>query len=197
MPEYNIAVVGSGGVGKSALTILFCHGNFVEEYDPTIEDSYRKQVGIDGHALILNILDTAGQEEYAGMRDQWMGRQEGFIMVYSIIDQNTFLQTQDWNQMITRLFEKDEYPRVLFGNKVDLASERAVTTDEGENISRQWKIPFYEGSAKAELHVADAFETIVREIWRVFPQKNPKQVVTDPKTGETKTTEKKRWCILL
>lgn len=71
------------------------------------------------------------------MRDQWMGRQEGFIMVYSIIDQNTFLQTQDWNQMITRLFEKDEYPRVLFGNKVDLASERAVTTDEGENISRQ------------------------------------------------------------
>ena len=123
MPEYNIAVVGSGGVGKSALTILFCHGNFVEEYDPTIEDSYRKQVGIDGHALILNILDTAGQEEYAGMRDQWMGRQEGFIMVYSIIDQNTFLQTQDWNQMITRLFEKDEYPRVLFGNKVDLAAE--------------------------------------------------------------------------
>lgn len=38
--------------------------SFVEEYDPTIEDSYRKQVVIDGETCLLDILDTAGQEEY-------------------------------------------------------------------------------------------------------------------------------------
>jgi hypothetical protein len=63
-------VVGGGGVGKSALTIQFIQKHFVEEYDPTIEDSYRKQVTIDGEACLLDILDTAGQEEYASMRDQ-------------------------------------------------------------------------------------------------------------------------------
>ena len=188
MSEYNIAVVGAGGVGKSALTILFCHGNFVEEYDPTIEDSYRKQIGVEGHALVLNILDTAGQEEYAGMRDQWMNRQEGFIFVYSIIDQNTFLQTQDWNEQVTRLFDREDFPRVLFGNKCDLASERAVTTDEGQNIAKQWKVPFFEGSAKMNLHVADAFDTIIKEIWRIYPNKNP----ANKQTTTTKGGEKKR-----
>lgn len=57
-------VVGAGGVGKSALTIQLIQNHFVDEYDPTIEDSYRKQVVIDGETCLLDILDTAGQEEY-------------------------------------------------------------------------------------------------------------------------------------
>lgn len=54
----------AGGVGKSALTIQLIQNHFVDEYDPTIEDSYRKQVVIDGETCLLDILDTAGQEEY-------------------------------------------------------------------------------------------------------------------------------------
>ena len=46
--------------------------HFVDEYDPTIEDSYRKQVVIDNETCLLDILDTAGQEEYSAMRDQYM-----------------------------------------------------------------------------------------------------------------------------
>ena len=46
MTEYKLVVVGAGGVGKSALTIQLIQNHFVEEYDPTIEDSYRKQVGL-------------------------------------------------------------------------------------------------------------------------------------------------------
>ena len=48
MREYKLVVLGSGGVGKSALTVQFVQGIFVEKYDPTIEDSYRKQVEVDG-----------------------------------------------------------------------------------------------------------------------------------------------------
>ena len=51
---YKIFVVGDGGVGKSALTIQFLQNEFIDEYDPTIEDSYRMKVVIDGtvHKLI-------------------------------------------------------------------------------------------------------------------------------------------------
>ena len=48
MTEYKLVVVGAGGVGKSALTIQLIQNHFVDEYDPTIEDSYRKQVQIFG-----------------------------------------------------------------------------------------------------------------------------------------------------
>ena len=63
-------VVGAGGVGKSARTIQLIQNHVLDEYDPTIEDSYRKQVVIDGETCLLDILDTAGQEEYSAMRDQ-------------------------------------------------------------------------------------------------------------------------------
>lgn len=52
--EYKLVVVGGGGVGKSALTIQFIQSHFVEEYDPTIEDSYRKQCVIDDEVAVLD-----------------------------------------------------------------------------------------------------------------------------------------------
>ena len=69
MKEYKLVVVGGGGVGKSALTIQLIQSHFVDEYDPTIEDSYRKACVVDDQQVMLDILDTAGQEEYLAMRE--------------------------------------------------------------------------------------------------------------------------------
>ncbi|XP_011788593.1 PREDICTED: GTPase NRas [Colobus angolensis palliatus] len=90
MTEYKLVVVGAGGVGKSALTIQLIQNHFVDEYDPTIEDSYRKQVVIDGETCLLDILDTAGQEEYSAMRDQYMRTGEGFLCVFAINNSKSF-----------------------------------------------------------------------------------------------------------
>merc|ERR1712100_460787 len=76
-PEHKVIVVGAGGAGKSALTQMFMYGNFVEEYDPTTADSYRKIIEVDGEKCQLDILDTAGQEEY--MRDNYYRLGEGFL----------------------------------------------------------------------------------------------------------------------
>ncbi len=59
LKEYKLVVVGGGGVGKSALTIQFIQSHFVTEYDPTIEDSYRKQCVIDDEVALLDILGTS------------------------------------------------------------------------------------------------------------------------------------------
>lgn len=58
----HICMLGAGAVGKSALTLQFIQGQFVADYDPTIEDAYRKHVHIDDNPLLLDVLDTAGQE---------------------------------------------------------------------------------------------------------------------------------------
>jgi len=95
--------LGSGGVGKSALTVQFVQGIFVEKYDPTIEDSYRKQVEVDGQQCMLEILDTAGTEQFTAMRDLYMKNGQGFVLAYSITAQSTFNDLQDLREQILRV----------------------------------------------------------------------------------------------
>ncbi|CAG0892933.1 unnamed protein product, partial [Cyprideis torosa] len=68
MREFKVVVLGSGGVGKSALTMQFVSGCFMERYDPTIEDFYRKEIEVDASPCVIEILDTAGTEQFASMR---------------------------------------------------------------------------------------------------------------------------------
>ncbi|XP_060030634.1 ras-related protein R-Ras isoform X1 [Erinaceus europaeus] len=83
---HKLVVVGGGGVGKSALTIQFIQSYFVSDYDPTIEDSYTKICTVDGIPARLDILDTAGQEEFGAMREQYMRAGHGFLLVFAIND---------------------------------------------------------------------------------------------------------------
>uniref|UniRef100_A0A3P9HC61 Ras-related protein Rap-1b n=2 Tax=Oryzias latipes TaxID=8090 RepID=A0A3P9HC61_ORYLA len=154
MREYKLVVLGSGGVGKSALTVQFVQGIFVEKYDPTIEDSYRKQVEIDGQQCMLEILDTAGTEQFTAMRDLYMKNGQGFALVYSITAQSTFNDLQDLREQILRVKDTEDVPMILVGNKCDLEDERVVGKEQGQNLARQWNnCAFLETSAKSKINV--------------------------------------------
>jgi len=189
-PEYKLVVVGGGGVGKSALTIQLIQNHFLTEYDPTIEDSYRKQVTIDGETCLLDILDTAGQEEYSAMRDQYMRTGQGFLLVFSITSRSSFDEINGFREQILRVKDKDRVPMVLVGNKCDLDSERQVTTDEGRNKSGGWGCPFFESSAKNRINVEEAFYGLVREI-----RKSGGSGAKSGKSG--KGGKKEKGCLLL
>lgn len=184
MREYKLVVLGSGGVGKSALTVQFVQGIFVEKYDPTIEDSYRKQVEIDGQQCMLEILDTAGTEQFTAMRDLYMKNGQGFLLVYSITAQSTFNDLSDLREQILRVKDTDDVPMILVGNKCDLEDERIVGKDQGQSLARQINCAFLETSAKLKINVNEIFYDLVRQI----NQKNP----------ETKSKKKKKSsCVVL
>ncbi|KAJ6248981.1 ras-like protein rasd [Anaeramoeba flamelloides] len=167
MTEYKLVVMGGGGVGKSALTIQLVQNHFVDEYDPTIEDSYRRQVVIDEETCLLDILDTAGQEEYSAMRDSYMCSGEGFLIVYAINSRNSFDEASSFREHITRVKDTDDVPMVITGNKNDLENERQVSQGEGTDLAKSFNCPFIETSAKTRANVEEAFYNLVREVRNV------------------------------
>lgn len=164
MREYKVVVLGSGGVGKSALTVKFVSGAFVEKYDPTIEDFYRKEIEVDGAPSVLEILDTAGTEQFASMRDLYIKNGQGFIVVYSITSLQTFQDIKTMKEQIARVKGTDRVPMLLVGNKSDLAHQREVHASEGQSLAQVWGCPFLESSAKITQNVNEVFIEIVREM---------------------------------
>lgn len=82
--------------------VLFCHPQFVEDYEPTKADSYRKKVVLDGEEVQIDILDTAGQEDYAAIRDNYFRSGEGFLLVFSITEHESFTATVEFRYKETR-----------------------------------------------------------------------------------------------
>eukprot|EP00761_Pharyngomonas_kirbyi_P010184 gb/GECH01010202.1/.p1 GENE.gb/GECH01010202.1/~~gb/GECH01010202.1/.p1 ORF type:complete len:197 (+),score=35.17 gb/GECH01010202.1/:1-591(+) len=174
--EIKLVVFGSGGVGKSALIVQFIQGVFVEQYDPTLEDSYRKECEQDGHKLILDILDTAGQEEFKTLREQYIRQGDGYMVVYSITNRDSFEEVELFIEQIIQSRDLDDTPSsksqhhpklpiVLVGNKADLDQQRKVPTEEGEELARKYGIKFFESSAKSRLHVEDTFHAVARIVY--------------------------------
>jgi len=189
---YKIVVVGGGGVGKSAITIQFIQSYFVTDYDPTIEDSYTKQCVIDDTVAKLDILDTAGQEEFSAMREQYMRSGEGFLLVFSLADRSSFDEMYKFHKQVLRVKDRDEFPMLIVGNKADLDKSRQVSRQECENMAKQLKTPFIECSAKNRMNVDQAFYELVRLIRKFQALERP---ITQGQAGNTEKS--KSSCSLL
>jgi len=113
---------------------------------------------------LLDVLDTAGQEEYSAMREQYMRTGEGFLLVYSITSRESFEEITTFQQQILRVKDKDYFPMVVVGNKCDLEHERKVTYNEGKSLAESFGCKFLETSAKTTMNVEKAFYDTVREI---------------------------------
>lgn len=137
---------------------------------------------------MLDILDTAGQEEYSAMRDQYIRTGLGFLIVYSVASRSSFEAVTNFRDQVLRVKDEDHYPMIILGNKCDLENEREVPVAEGRELAKQLGVPFLETSAKARINVEEAFYEVVREI-RKF---NAGGSTGDAETAATKPSKKRR-----
>jgi small GTP-binding protein len=195
MNECKIVVFGSGAVGKSALVIQFVQGYFITEYDPTIEDAYKRVLNVGGETFQLDILDTAGQDDFAPMRTSYMRQGKGFIIVYAVDNRSSFDEVEVFYRDLTRTKGTARIPLVICGNKCDLNDTRVVSKQEGEELAEKLTATFMETSALANINVENAFRGLVLEIKKQHQQATPS--ITLPQLTKQKHKRRKSKCILL
>lgn len=164
MPDIPVVVLGGGGVGKSCLTIQYVQGNFVDHYDATIEDVYRKTIHLDDTPAVLTVVDTAGQDAFGALRDQYLKKGSGFVLVYSITDTESLHQVRRIYANLQRVRAGRSTPCVLVGNKVDQAGYRAVGHEAGSQLAAEIGATFMEITARDHGMCEDVFDTLVRSI---------------------------------
>ncbi|KAL7674092.1 hypothetical protein ACOME3_000372 [Neoechinorhynchus agilis] len=170
MTEMKFVVMGGAGVGKSAITNRFVTGVFIERYDPTLEDTYKTTIEIGPHKkkYDIEILDTAGTEGFAAMRELYMKTGQGFVFVYSITSDMSFNELITLHDQMLQVKQTADVPVVLVGNKCDLdTTERVISRERGESMAASWGCPFLETSAKTNQNVQNVFIELVSEVERI------------------------------
>ncbi|VUC30941.1 unnamed protein product [Clonostachys rosea] len=178
---HQLLMLGGCGVGKTALACNLILDSFVEDYEPTIENCYRKTSIIDGRQCIIEILDTAGEGEMSKMRYMRDYDSHAAVLVYSISSRASFNQVRDLCLQIRRAErpamlsegypvsnslpnEFSTAPYMLIGNMSDKTSEREVSTKEGQLLAHELGCGFVETSAKTGANVEKAFYDVVRAL---------------------------------
>ena len=136
-------------------------------------------------------MDTAGQEDYAAIRDNYIRSGEGFLCVFSICEPESFSATSELREQILRVKTEENMPFILIGNKADLEEKRQVTNEEAESTAKDWSVPYIETSAKTKTNVEKAFFDLMRMI------KSRKTDESSKPGAKKKGKTKKRRCVIL
>lgn len=172
-----VVIMGSTSVGKTSLTQQYvAPPTYTASYYPTIEDTSHKIVTYKGADYDIEIVDSAGLEEYSLFPGKYAVGVHGYMLVYSIASRQSF-------DMVPTIYDKildyaglESVPLVIVGQKTDLRDERSVTKEEGEALAKKLNAGFIESSAKDNANVSGAFEALLEEMQKVYnPQPEKKK----------------------
>ena len=170
-----IGLIGNSIVGKSSLSNVFVGEKFNEDIITTIgidcfmKDIYYKFKGEkDERKIKIKIWDTAGQEKFRSIGLKYISNCYGIIVVYSIIDENSFKEVDYWIEQIKNSYDISTYPFILVGNKCDLNNERKISKEQGEKKAQTYQIKFFETSAKNNINVNECFMSLIENIFEKY-----------------------------
>jgi len=165
--QFRLIVVGDSTVGKSALLRAFTDGKFTEVCDPTVGvDFFARLIEVkDGVRVKLQLWDTAGQERFRTITWSYYRNSVGALLLYDISRRSSFEHLVEWLFEARRHIEPGRAIFEVVACKVDLESNRVVSTEEGKAFADSYGLSFIETSAKTGFNVEKAFTTIAQQIY--------------------------------
>jgi small GTP-binding protein len=183
--QFKVVLLGESAVGKSSLVLRFVKREFHEFQESTIGAAFLTQtIQIDDTTVKFEIWDTAGQERYHSLAPMYYRGAQAALIVYDITSKDSFLKAQNWVRELQRQASSN-IVIALVGNKLDLASSRAVDHNEAKMFADENNLLFMETSAKTAVNVAEVFTAIATKL-----PKNENDLAQRQQTGNIKPTTK-------
>ena len=177
----SIILLGESKVGKTALIRRFDNDTFTTEFYCTLgTDFITKTVTTSSETIQAQIWDTAGQERFMTITKSFYQKADGILLVYDMTERESFDKLHTWFSSI-HSNTSERVPKYLVANKVDLAEDRKVTQEEGQDIAKEFGMKYFETSAKTKFNVAKVFEEIIEKTYEMKKTraKNPSIVLKE------------------
>ena len=187
--SFKVVVVGTSGVGKTAIVRQLIEGNFREEGQPTIGVEFKIYSFRVGEEVIkLQIWDTAGQERFRAVSKAYFRNAMGAVLVYDITQRQSFEELNGWLNDLRSLCAPNA-TIIMIGNKVDLAEDRTIAEAEAQEFSERYNLEYFETSAKNGHRVAEAFVRLGQQILMHVKSSGykPPAPIDEKKLTETKS----------
>ena len=170
--DIKIITLGDSNVGKTSLIIKYIDNKFTGNFVTTMGfDIKNKQLTLkDGTEAKLMLFDTAGQERFRSLAENYIKKAYGVLLVYDISERQSFLNIENWMQSIKE--NSDGLPTILIGNKSDLNDERKVSFEEGNQKAQEFGCPFYETSCKNGDNVNKCFIELAELVYEKIGKKS-------------------------
>ncbi|XP_061536031.1 RAB3D, member RAS oncogene family, a [Phycodurus eques] len=158
---FKLLIIGNSSVGKTSFLFRYTDDSFTSAFVSTVGIDFKvKTIYRNDKRIKLQIWDTAGQERYRTITTAYYRGAMGFLLIYDITSQESFVAVQDWGTQI-KTYSWDNAQVVLVGNKLDLEEDRQVTTEDAQRLATELGFQFFEASAKECINVKQVFDKLV------------------------------------
>jgi Ras-related protein Rab-8A len=180
-----ILILGDSSVGKSSLLMRFTEGVFSANLTTTVGIDYKmKKIKVDDLEIRLQIWDTAGQEKYRALAQNYYKNAMGVLLVFDLTEASTFENVRNWIRQIKN-HAGENICKILVANKCDMTEERQVQKDEIKELAQDIGMECFEVSAKSGENVESVFMHMSKDIRKkFFPNAKAEDLVEEKKDGK-------------